>query len=94
MLGTLILGLLAGVGAQYAEPHVKKALENVLLADVPISAMELRMFSFSVCLIGAAILAWLFGNDSALALVAGAAAGVFGPRVIERYQTGKSGDDE
>ena len=91
MLGTVILGLLAGVGAQYAEPHVRRALENVLLSDVPITPMELRMFSFAVCLIGAAILAWIFGNDSALALVVGAAIGVFGPRAIERYRQG--GDD-
>ncbi|MDJ0827127.1 MAG: hypothetical protein QNJ16_16670 [Rhodobacter sp.] len=89
MLGTLILGILAGLGAQYAEPHVKKALENVLLAEVPISDAELRLFSFSVCLIGAAILAWLFGNDSALALVVGAAIGIFGPRAIERLQKGR-----
>ena len=86
MLGTFILGVLAGLGAQYAEPFVRRALENVLLADVPMTAMELRMFSFSVCLIGAAILAWIFGDDSALALVLGAAAGVFGPRIIERIK--------
>ena len=92
MLGTLILGILAGVGAPYAEPHVKKALENVLLSDVPVTPMEMRMFSFSVCLIAAAILAWIFGDDSALALVVGAALGVFGPRAIERYQKGR-GDE-
>ena len=92
MLGTVILGILAGVGAQYAEPHVKKALENVLLSDVPISAIEMRMFSFSICLIGAAVLAWIFGNDSALALVVGAAVGVFGPRAIERYKATRNGD--
>ena len=89
MLGTLILGILAGLGALYAEPHVKKALENVVLAEDPISAMELRMFSFAVCLIAAAVLAWIFGDDSALALAIGAAIGVFGPRAIERYQKGK-----
>ncbi|MDJ0628946.1 MAG: hypothetical protein QNJ44_11855 [Rhodobacter sp.] len=88
MLGTVILGILAGLGAQYAEPHVKKAMEAMMLAEVPISAMELRLFSFSVCLVAAAILAWLFGDGSALALAVGAAIGVFGPRVIDRYRNG------
>ena len=84
MLGTLILGFLAGAGAQYAEPHVKRAMEALLLSDVPITAMELRLFSFSACLIVASILAWILGNDSALALAVGAALGIFGPRIIER----------
>ncbi len=94
MLGTVILGILAGVGAPYAEPHVKKALENVLLSDVPITPMEMRMFAFSVCLIGAAVLAYLFGEDSALALVVGAAIGVFGPRAIERFKASRDGDGD
>ena len=65
---------------------MKRALEGLMLSDVPITAMELRMFSFSICLIGASILALIFGNDSALALTIGAALGVFGPRIIERIQ--------
>lgn len=92
MLATLILGIAAGAGAPYAEPHVKGALENVLLAESPLSDMELRLFSFAVCLVGAAILAWIFGNGSALALAVGAALGVFGPRIIDRIQKRKAPD--
>ncbi len=92
MLATVILGIAAGAGAPYAEPHVKKALEGVLLSDAPMSAMELRMFSFAMCLVGAAILAWIFGNGSALALAIGAALGVFGPRIIDRVQKRRDPD--
>ena len=86
MLATLILGIAAGAGAPYAEPNIKKALESILLADAPMTEMELRMFSFALCLVGAAVLAWIFGNGSALALAIGAALGVFGPRIIERLK--------
>ena len=93
MLGTLILGILAGLGAPYAEPHVKRALENLLLADPPVSPAELRLFSFALCLAAAAALAWLFGDDGALVLAVGAAVGVFAPRAVERYQAGRRGGD-
>lgn len=86
MLATVILGIAAGAGAPYAEQHVKKALEGVLLSDAPISAMELRMLTFAVLLVGASILAWIFGNGSGFALAVGAALGVFGPRIIDRVQ--------
>lgn len=97
MLSTVILGILAGLGAPYAEPHVKKGLEDLLLSDAPMSAMELRTFTFSLCLVAAAILAWIFGDGSALALAIGSALGVFGPRIIDRIQKRKTpdyGDDE
>ena len=92
MLATLILGIAAGAAAPYAEPHVKKLLEGVLLADAPMDAMEIRVLSFAVCLIGAAILALIFGNGSGLALSVGAALGVFGPRLIDRIQKRKAPD--
>jgi hypothetical protein len=92
MFMTFILGLAAGFGSPYAEPHIKKALENVLLADSPMEPRELRMFSFSICLLGAAILSIFFGNSAALALALGAAFGVFGPRVIETIQAKRAPD--
>ncbi|MEL6800349.1 MAG: hypothetical protein AAFO80_10760 [Pseudomonadota bacterium] len=84
MLATLILGIAAGAGAPYAEEHVKKALESVLLAEAPMSAMELRMFTFAICLVAAALLAAVFGSGSGIVLAIGAALGVFGPRIIAR----------
>lgn len=92
MLVTVILGIAAGALAPFAEPHVKKTLEGVLLSDAPMTEMEMRMFSFAICLVGAAILAWLFGNGSGFALAVGAAIGVFGPRIIERVQKRREPD--
>ena len=92
MLATVILGIAAGAGAPYAEPHVKGALEGVILSEVPISAMELRMFTFAICLVAAAILAYVFGNGSAFGLAVGAAIGVFGPRIMQRLQNRKAPD--
>lgn len=92
MLATLILGIAAGAGTPYAEPHVKGMLESMLLSDAPITAMELRMFTFAILLVGAAILAWFFGNGSAFALSVGALLGVFGPRIIDRVQNKREPD--
>lgn len=92
MLVTLILGILAGAGAPYAEENVKKAIESVLLADAPLTAIELRTFTFAILLVGAALLAWIFGNGSGFALAVGAALGVFGPRLIDRIQKRQNPD--
>ena len=92
MLATLLLGIAAGAGAPYAEEHVRRALESVLLADAAMSATELRLFSFAVCLVGAAILAHVFGSGSAFALAVGAAIGVFGPRLVDRIQKRREPD--
>jgi hypothetical protein len=92
MFADLILGIAAGAGAPYAEPHIKNALESVLLADAPLSEMELRLFSFAACLVGAAILAWIFGEGTAFGLAVGAAIGVFAPRIIDRVQKRRAPD--
>ena len=86
MLGTLILGIAAGWATPYAEPKVKTALESVLLDDVPVEPMEMRLFSFAVCLLGAALLSMIFAEPHAAPLALGAAAGIFGPRLIEKYK--------
>ncbi len=92
MLATVILGIAAGAGAPYAEPHIKGWLEALLLSDAPMTEMELRMFTFAICLLGASILAYIFGNGSGFALAVGAALGVFGPRLIDRVQKKKAPD--
>jgi hypothetical protein len=92
MLADFILGIIAGAGAPYAEPRIRKALEGMLLSDAPMTAMELRMVSFAVCLVGAAILAHIFGDGEALALAAGSLVGVFGPRILDKVQKRKTPD--
>jgi hypothetical protein len=92
MLADLILGIAAGAGAPYAEPRIKQALEGVLLADAPMSAMELRLVSFALCLVAAAVLALIFGEGEALPLALGSVVGVFGPRILDRIQKRKTPD--
>jgi hypothetical protein len=92
MLADFILGIAAGAGASHAEPRIRKALEGVMLAEVPMTAMEMRMVSFALCLVGAALLAHIFGEGEALALALGSVAGVFGPRILARIQTRKTPD--
>ncbi len=92
MLATLILGFAAGAGAAFAEPHVKRALEAILLADAPMTDVELRLFSFAACLLAAAILAWVFGNGSGFVLALGAAIGVFWPKILQRIQGSRTPD--
>ena len=79
MLITLILGIAAGFGAPYAEPHVKKLLEDVMLSEAPMTPVELRTLSFALCLVVASLLAWILGNGAGFALAVGAALGVFAP---------------
>ena len=92
MLADLILGIAAGAGAPYAEPRLKSALENMLLSDAPLTASELKLVSLAACLVGAAILSYVFGEGEALPLTLGAVVGVFGPRIIDRIQKRKAPD--
>ncbi len=92
MLGTLILGILAGVIAPKVEPQIKSALESVLLSEMPVSPAEMRLFSFALCLLGAALLSVIFGEPYAIPLAIGAALGVFGPRIIAKYKSSKAPD--
>lgn len=91
MLITLILGIAAGAGASYAEPHVKGALENVF-SDGPVSDMDLKLYSFALCLVAAAILSSILGNGSAVTLMVGAVTGVFGPRLLALAQKRRAPD--
>ena len=92
MLGTFILGVVAGAGAPYAEPKIKEFLDGVLLSDAPIQPGEMKLFSLAVCLVGAAILSMIFGDPHAVPLAIGAAVGVFGPRLIDKYKASKAPD--
>ncbi len=92
MLATLILGIAAGAGAPYAEPKVKELMEGVLLTETPLEGMELRLFTFAILLVLAALLSMVFGSAHAMPLALGAALGVFGPRLIDRYKSAKNPD--
>ena len=86
MLVTLILGAGAGVLAPHTEGFIKGLLNSALMAETLISAAEMRMLSFAICLLAAALLAWLMGNGGAVALAFGAVIGAFGPRIVARLQ--------
>jgi hypothetical protein len=92
MLGTLILGVAAGALTPHAEPKVKMALESILLDDVPAEPIEMRLFAFAVCLVGAAILSMIFAEPHAAPLAIGAAIGIFWPRLLAKWNASKNPD--
>jgi len=79
MLFSFILGFIAAAAAATAEPYVEQMTEGMKL-----SAMELRLSSFAVCLLIAALVASLIGSGGAVSLTLGAVAGIFVPRVLGR----------
>jgi hypothetical protein len=87
MLITMILGALAGAGATWLEPPLRQGLENLLLAEQRLSAAELRLMSLALCLLAAAVLAWLFTHHAgAVPLAFGAVLGVLIPRAVEGFR--------
>ncbi len=92
MLGTFILGIVASAITPYAEPKIKEFLAGVLLDEVPIQPQEMALLSFAVCLLAAALLAALLFSAYALPLALGAALGVFGPRIWDKWQARKTPD--
>ena len=92
MFATFILGVLAAAGAPYAEPRIKAFLDSVMLSETPIEPNEMKLLSLTVCLLGAAILSMILGEPHAVPLAMGAAAGVFGPRLIEKYRASRAPD--
>lgn len=92
MFGTFILGVAAGWGAPYAEPRIKAALDGVLLDETPIAPKEMALLSLAICLLGAAVLSMLVSDPHAAPLTLGAVAGVLGPKLIDRWRSGKAPD--
>ena len=93
MLGTFLLGIVAGFASPYAEPHIKKLLEGVLLDEVPVEPKEMAILSFSLCLLAAAFLAAVLFDAYAAPLALGAALGAFGPRLWDKVQSARKGPD-
>ena len=90
MLLNLFLGALAGYLTPQAEPHLHKALKDILLDEVPMKEGEFRLFAFIVMMIVASVLAALFGADSsAFLLLLGGGLGVFGTRMYQALTTKK-----
>ena len=88
MFGTLILGLVAGVAAPYSEPNIKRMLDSATLAETSLTDAELRGLALTICLLVAALVASvLTGGGGAVSLMVGAVLGVFGPRIIARFQS-------
>lgn len=92
MFGTFILGALAGWAAPYAEPRIKAALDGVLLEDTPIAPKEMALLSFAICLLAAAILSMMISEPHAAPLALGAVAGVFGPKLIDKWRASRTPD--
>ncbi|GAB5446625.1 hypothetical protein [Gymnodinialimonas sp.] len=83
MIFTFILGALAGFATPYLEPHVRRAMEQVALAKIPISESEFDLLTLVLLLLAAAVVT---GGGSSLALLAGALLGVFGKRLLALAQ--------
>ena len=92
MLGTFILGIIAGWGAPLAEPKIKEFLDGVLLDEVPVAPKEMALLSFALCMLAAALVSAALFSAYAVPLTLGAALGVFGPRLRDKWQARKAPD--
>lgn len=93
MLITFVLGAVAGWGAGFAEEHVRTGLSRVLsLAPDSFNPVELRSMALVAALFIAAVLAWLIGSSSAVALMLGAVVGVLGPRIRDAVRAARAPD--
>ena len=92
MLGSLILGAIAGWAAPSAEPKIKSLLENAKLGDMVDSDLNLRAASLALCLLAAAIFAEIFARAETLPLIIGFVLGVAGPKLHARWKASKAPD--
>ncbi len=88
---TFVIAAIAGLATPMAEPHIKTALESLMLDELKICENEFRAFSFAIMLLLAAILAALGGGGSALGLALGGLAGLFGKRIFDAVRSKNSG---
>jgi hypothetical protein len=84
---TFIIAALAGLATPFAEPHIKTALESLMLDDLRVDENEFRAFSFAIMMVLAAILAALGGGGSALGLAVGGLVGLFGKRIFDAIRS-------
>lgn len=89
---SFIFGCVAGAGTPYAVPHIRKALEGILMEDIRMNDADFQLFCFAICLIGAGILVLFTGGGAPLSLALGGFLGAFGKRIYNtvRKQGGKT----
>ena len=81
MFLSFLLGLLAGIAESYAEPHVKKAVEDVFDLSLPVEKSEFDMLTLLLLLAAAGLVAALLSTAMFLPLLIGAFLGLFGKRL-------------
>lgn len=81
MLLSFLLGLLAGYAEPFAEPHVKKAVEDVFDLSIPVEKSEFDMLTLLLLLAVAALIAALLATAVLWPLLIGAFLGLFGKRL-------------
>lgn len=87
MFTSFILAALCCAATPMVEPHVKKALESVMLSEMKLEPREFRVFTFALMLILAAVLTAIFQVDSSAFLSAvGGLLGVSATRLFEVFQ--------
>jgi Na+/H+-dicarboxylate symporter len=86
MFFAFLFGAAAGVATPYAEPHLRKAMENVALKKLDLAEREMDLLTLVLLLLVAAALS---GAGNSLALMLGALVGLLGKRIIKLIQ----GDD-
>ncbi|WP_208347512.1 hypothetical protein [Pseudaestuariivita rosea] len=84
MLGSLIVGVIAGYLVPVIEPKLKAFMEKVALSEVKLDPNEFDLLTLIVMLIAGAAFCGVFGIDtSAFLLVVGAGVGLFGKRISD-----------
>ena len=91
MITTFLLGLIAGIAAAPAEERLKPFVTQYLPGPAP-TAVEMRAISLAACLLVAALVAYLSGGGSALALALGGFTGVLGPRLLAKIKATRAPD--
>lgn len=91
MIWTFILGAIAGWAAPFAEEKIRPHVEQHLPGRKP-EPVEMRSISLAACLLIAAIVAWLTGSGGAVPLALGAALGVLGPRLSDKFREMRAPD--
>lgn len=83
MFFTFILGGLAGFATPYLEPHIRRAVEQLVPKDFPVHAAEIDLVTLILLLL---VVVVLTGGSSPFALLLGALVGVFGKRIVALVQ--------
>lgn len=85
MLGFLI-AIAAGAATPMAEGPIGRPVAQMMGDSIPIEDGELRLLTFMIVMIAAALVSALFGTGTAPGLAIGGALGYFGMRILRRLQ--------